>query len=74
MYDQVCKLNYHTCLVRCTINIIDWDQIGEGVSGDIIQPHPFNINEAACFTTVDKGLCALPDCCVHQFDLYIESQ
>jgi hypothetical protein len=51
-----------------------WDRICERTSGDIVRLHPFNINEATGRTTVNEGLCASPDCCVRQFNLYINGQ
>jgi hypothetical protein len=72
--DHIWNLDNYTCLIRCTINIIDWDQNSEGASGDIIWLHPFNIDETASCTTVDEGLCASPDCCVCWFDLYVDGK
>jgi hypothetical protein len=34
--DHVCDLNYHTCLICCTIDVVDWDRIHERMSGDIV--------------------------------------
>jgi hypothetical protein len=56
--DHVCDLDYHSCLVCCTIYIVDWDRICKGASGDMVRLHPFNIDEAAGCTTVDEA-------CVH---------
>jgi hypothetical protein len=34
--DKVTDFDYHACLICHTINIVDWDEIGEQVCGDVI--------------------------------------
>jgi hypothetical protein len=72
--DQVSDFNDHASLICCAIDIVDKDWIGEQACRDVIQPCPFNVDEVADCTTVNEGLGASLDCCICQFDLYVNGK
>jgi hypothetical protein len=71
---RISNLNDHPSLICCAVNIVHWNQIGQGACRDIVEPHPFNVDKATCLSAVYKGLGASLHGCVHHFNLHVDAE
>jgi hypothetical protein len=71
---QVGDLSDHPSLICCAVDIVHWDQIGQGACRDTVQLCPLNVDKATCYSAVHKGLSTSLDCCVHHFNLNVDAE
>jgi hypothetical protein len=48
-------------VICSAIDIVNWDWVGEGTCGDVIELCSLDVDEASSSTAVNEGLCALFD-------------
>jgi hypothetical protein len=74
-WDKVGNLCYYSGLICCAIGIVHRDCIVRGACRVVVQLGPFNVNEASGHSTaVHKGLGTSLDCCVHHFNLNVDTE
>jgi hypothetical protein len=57
-YNNIGYVCDYASIICSAVDIVDRDQLGEGMCWDVIELRPLNVNEAASGTAVNEGLCA----------------
>jgi hypothetical protein len=72
--DDIGYVRDRTGIICGAVDIVDWDRVGEGACGDVIELRSLNVNEATSGAAVNEGLCASLDRSVRRLNLYIHCE